>query len=473
MYVYRRRLYTVVQFTLDVLSFWLIWRWSADLRILLNPLTERKLVVSNASLWLPSMMIVLLLWAAMSLRFRLYRSPQQIRLGTLAKWAAEHTLTISVVTVLATFFSSELGAGTSRIFLVCLVPVAFSVLALSRCLALAVVAALQRRRETPRIALVGDAQQAKRFISSLERRISEAICGIIVPEGAITPMLPLPVPVLGTTRQMAELINRERIDQAVILSRSLPAAELEHCKEISWRMCLPVSFALDVSRGTRSSDDRFRLRSRLQVMNQCGLQTVEVRPIAFAKTEDAVKRAFDFVLATLLLALTSPLLLAAALWLKVEGRGPAVERTLHGGKGGRHFHCLRFRTSESTRFGQFLLRWRLDELPQLLNILRGKMSFTGPAPLPVEVLQSGVLRGEAAEWLKPRSSLVPGLTGLWQIRLTPLSFEEMLRLDLDYLQTRSLALDLGILLRTPAAVVRGIRVPEFPHFELHLVADAS
>jgi lipopolysaccharide/colanic/teichoic acid biosynthesis glycosyltransferase len=167
-----------------------------------------------------------------------------------------------------------------------------------------------------------------------------------------------------------------------------------------------------------------------------------------------------------------------ALLVKWMSNGPVLERTLHAGKGGRHFNCLKFRTNEgenparTTRIGRFLLRYRSDELPQLANILRGKMSLVGPAPLPVGVLETGTVSREYAAWQETRSLIQPGLTGLWQVSPSTLSFDDMVQLDLEYIQSRSLSLDLSILLSTPLQVIRGVRMAEYPVIETRATAQS-
>jgi lipopolysaccharide/colanic/teichoic acid biosynthesis glycosyltransferase len=478
MYVHRRRLYTVAQAAVDVLSLWFIWLCTTELRILLNPLTARQ-VFWDAALWVPSRTVVLLLWIAASLRLRLYRVPDEIRPTTIVSWAAENSFAICTLTVLATFFSRQFGAGTSRLFVLCLAPVSFLVLAMMRGLALAILAAVQHRWPPPRIALICDLNHAKTLLSSLESRLASAIWGVIVPETARVAAAGHKTPVLGTTRQLAELVNRERINQVIILSRSLSDSEVEHCKRILWRMGLPVSYALVLPNELNRERKKPRRHSRLELSRQYGLPTVEVAPIVLTEPRELAKRAFDVGLACVLLVLLGPALSLIALLVKLTSKGPLFKKTLHVGQGGRHFHGVTFRTREAqqphrtTRIGRVLLRCRADELPQLANILRGRMSFVGPAPLPVKVLQNATAGEEAATWTETRSLVQPGLTGLWQTGARTFSFDEMMPLDLEYIQNRSLLLDLGILLRTPAAVLRGVRLAEYPSSRAYFIAAVS
>jgi exopolysaccharide biosynthesis polyprenyl glycosylphosphotransferase len=192
----------------------------------------------------------------------------------------------------------------------------------------------------------------------------------------------------------------------------------------------------------------------------------------------AVKRAFDVAVSALLLALLSPLFVAIAAVIRLDSEGPALFVQERCGLRGRRFPFLKFRTMHRdaeqrlaeirernelsgpvfklkqdprmTRVGRFLRRYSLDELPQLANVLVGHMSLVGPRP-PVP---SEVARYELDH--HGRLSMRPGMTGLWQISgRNEIPFEEWVKLDLEYIQGWSLALDLGILLATIPAVLSG------------------
>jgi lipopolysaccharide/colanic/teichoic acid biosynthesis glycosyltransferase len=194
-------------------------------------------------------------------------------------------------------------------------------------------------------------------------------------------------------------------------------------------------------------------------------------------TDRAIKRTIDAVGATVLLLLLAPLFLVAAVAVKVDTPGPLLFRQRRTGWQGKEFEILKLRTmrvgsekmrtsmaarNESdghlfkvrddprvTATGRWLRRYSLDELPQLVNVLKGQMSLVGPRPLPVE---DSAFTGEARHRLRVR----PGLTGLWQISgRSDLAWEEAVRLDLQYVDTWSLKLDLAILFRTVPAVLRG------------------
>jgi lipopolysaccharide/colanic/teichoic acid biosynthesis glycosyltransferase len=195
----------------------------------------------------------------------------------------------------------------------------------------------------------------------------------------------------------------------------------------------------------------------------------------------------DFVSAAALLVVLSPLLLLIALLIKLTSRGPVFFTQERAGLDERPFRVFKFRTMYEdnddaahrelcrvelvnpdeiapttdgiyklendpriTRVGAILRRLSFDELPQLLNVLRGEMAIVGPRPLPVWEV----------EWIpqqfRTRARVRPGLTGLWQVRgRNRLNTLQMLELDVEYVSRRSWRCDLDILARTPAVLVRG------------------
>ncbi|MBN2328566.1 MAG: sugar transferase [Candidatus Omnitrophica bacterium] len=199
------------------------------------------------------------------------------------------------------------------------------------------------------------------------------------------------------------------------------------------------------------------------------------------------KRSIDLIGSAVLLILTFPLFLIVAAAIKLASPGPVFFRQERVGLGGRRFVLLKFRTMENgadenihkdylvslirdssardrnhankpmvkieddpriTPFGRFLRKSCIDELPQLINVLRGEMSLVGPRPpIPYEVEKYSL-------WHSGRFDILPGMTGLWQVSgKNALSFAEMVRLDIAYANLRSLRLDLKILAKTPWAVL--------------------
>jgi lipopolysaccharide/colanic/teichoic acid biosynthesis glycosyltransferase len=197
-----------------------------------------------------------------------------------------------------------------------------------------------------------------------------------------------------------------------------------------------------------------------------------------------VRRCFDFLVAATLLLLASPLLILIALAIRIDSKGPVLFRQRRVGRDRREFTILKFRTmchdadatrhrkyvqtliggnsqaergrlyklsvdDRITRVGRFLRSWSLDELPQLINVLRGEMALVGPRPvIPYEVEMY------PKEYLR-RFAVKPGLTGLWQVSgRNERTYDEMVSFDIEYAEADSLLLDLRILLKTVPVVLR-------------------
>ncbi len=125
----------------------------------------------------------------------------------------------------------------------------------------------------------------------------------------------------------------------------------------------------------------------------------------------------------------------------------------------KHGHIFKMKQDPRvTPIGRFIRRYSLDELPQLINVLRGEMSLVGPRPLPAGDMGPDGMSREFADWSEGRAAVYPGITGLWQVNgRSELPFEEMVRLDLQYIREWSLLLDIKIILATPGTGREGRR----------------
>jgi len=201
-----------------------------------------------------------------------------------------------------------------------------------------------------------------------------------------------------------------------------------------------------------------------------------------------LKRSIDVVVALFLLLLFGPLILVLAVAIRLHSPGPVLYRQQRIGKDGKPFFMLKFRSMREnsdtqvhrehvqrlmrenvgpgeggakslkmgsdpriTGLGKILRKLSLDELPQLINVLRGEMSLVGPRPpMPYEYELYN-------DWHKLRLQVLPGITGLWQVTArNQVSFEEMVQLDLYYIEHMSLWLDLKIMIKTPLEMLSGI-----------------
>jgi lipopolysaccharide/colanic/teichoic acid biosynthesis glycosyltransferase len=224
-------------------------------------------------------------------------------------------------------------------------------------------------------------------------------------------------------------------------------------------------------------------------MEAHGLTHTEQNParaVGESRALGIVRRCFDIAFAAALILLLSPVLIAVALAVRLDSRGPALFRQRRVGYLEREFTLFKFRSmrvdadprghqeyvsalingadanpdggrknlyklavdNRITPVGRWIRRWSLDELPQLFNVLRGDMTLVGPRPaIPYEV-------AEYPAWYRDRFAVRPGLTGYWQVSgRSERTYEEMVRLDIEYAERRSIGLDFLILLKTPWVVL--------------------
>ena len=225
------------------------------------------------------------------------------------------------------------------------------------------------------------------------------------------------------------------------------------------------------------------LRSDLRylVSSVGGQSLLDVHGLPIMGSMAVVKRAQDLLLASLLLLVLSPVLLAVAVTVKLDSRGPVLFKQPRRGFNGRVFHIYKFRSMHAhladvacarqtsrgdprlTRVGAFLRRHSIDELPQLLNVLRGEMSIIGPRPHALSTRTEGLLLEDAVDSYVARYRVKPGITGWaqvngWRGELdTREKLERRVEFDLDYAERWSLLMDLRILWRTLRCVLRDHR----------------
>jgi exopolysaccharide biosynthesis polyprenyl glycosylphosphotransferase len=206
-----------------------------------------------------------------------------------------------------------------------------------------------------------------------------------------------------------------------------------------------------------------------------GVPLFELRPPIFAGADWATKRTFDLLVGAVIVVVGSPVWLLIAAAIKLTSRGPVFYADPRVGLGEREFRMLKFRTMIAgadehkdalephneasgplfkirddprvTPVGRLLRRFSIDEVPNVVNVIRGQMSLVGPRPLPLRDFDL------LEPWHRRRYNVMPGMTGLWQVAgRSDLTFDDLVRLDFYYLENWSIWLDITILFRTPLAV---------------------
>lgn len=271
---------------------------------------------------------------------------------------------------------------------------------------------------------------------------------------------------LGALEGLGEIIDDERIDEVIIADPDFPQEQVVDLVDTCHQRGVRVKIAPSTME---------ILMQQAEFIPGEAVPLFELRPPVFDGIDFFLKRSFDLIGSALLLVLMSPVLAGIAIAVRVTSRGPVIYRSERPGIGGRPFGCLKFRTMYNdadqrqadleslneasgalfkirddprmTPVGRFLRRHSLDELPQLVNVLRGQMSLVGPRPLPMRDYE------RLEDWHRKRYLVLPGITGLWQVSgRSDLEFDDLVRLDFLYLERWSVFLDLVILLKTVPAV---------------------
>lgn len=273
--------------------------------------------------------------------------------------------------------------------------------------------------------------------------------------------------VIGYLEDLKDIINKNNIQRVIISS---PEYKYYEILEI-----LESLKGLDVTTLIFPGFFEFSLR-RLSVREIGGVPLMQVSNIGFFGINLFLKNFIDYILGSILFLIFIPIYLIIGLMIKLNSRGPIFFRQKRLTKDCKIFYMYKFRTMyidaedrlkevmkyneadgplfkikndpRITKVGRFLRRFSIDELPQIINVLKGELSLVGPRP----PLESEVEKYD--EWEMKRMNVKQGITGLWQISgRSDLSFEEMARLDLYYIQNWSIEMDIKIILKTiPAAL---------------------
>jgi exopolysaccharide biosynthesis polyprenyl glycosylphosphotransferase len=272
---------------------------------------------------------------------------------------------------------------------------------------------------------------------------------------------------LGDLDDLSQILMHERLQEVIIADPDFPEEQAVELVDVCHRRGVTVQVAPSTME---------ILIDRAEFVPGQIVPLFKLRPPVFHGIDYALKRTFDLVVASVGLFLLSPVLLATALSVRLSSRGPTIYRSIRPGIAGRPFYCFKFRTMREhadqiqadleplneqsgalfkirddprmTKVGRLLRRFSLDELPQLVNVVKGEMSLVGPRPLPMRDFD------RLDEWHKKRYLVLPGITGLWQVSgRAELDFDDLVRLDFLYLERWSIMLDLSILLKTIPAVL--------------------
>jgi exopolysaccharide biosynthesis polyprenyl glycosylphosphotransferase len=312
------------------------------------------------------------------------------------------------------------------------------------------------------VLIVGAGGIGQRLANHLEKHpeLGRTVCGFLDDRK-------LGKGVMGRTSDLAELARARFVDEVILAG--------PHDREKTLRV---VRAAQQLRLDVKMAPDLFGCEPTRETERIGGIPLICLHEERLPVAGLLLKRMLDVAGAGALLIIVAPVLAVLAVFVRLDSPGPALYSALRAGRKGRPFLCHKFRTmvrsadalkaglSERnqrrgpffkitgdpriTRVGRVLRRYSLDELPQLWNVLKGEMSLVGPRPHPLDDFSA-----YSIEHL-PRLDVIPGMTGLWQVtaRRNP-SFQAGVDLDIEYIYRWSLGMDLRILLKTAAVVLRG------------------
>lgn len=338
----------------------------------------------------------------------------------------------------------------------------------------------KRNYNTRSILVIGSRQRAVDFIKAVLRKPESGykILGCLETVGqknVVGNTVFKSVKVIGTLESYRDLLQQTTVDEIVF---GIP---LKKITDVHKYIFYAESMGINIKIVPDYQIDKIRYLPKTattSLYNFMGMPTLSLSSLPTKGTELLIKSVIDYLGAAVGLLLLSPLLLLIALLIKLSSRGPVVFSQKRCGVNGRIFDIYKFRTMvvnaeelkqqltednevdgpvfkikkdpRITRIGAILRKTSLDELPQLVNVLKGEMSLVGPRPpVPDEVSQYEV-------WQRRRLSMKPGLTCIWQVSgRNDVSFEQWMNMDLEYIDNWSLGLDIKLLLKTVKEVTVG------------------
>ena len=437
-----------------------------------NPL--RGLIPSNS--YFTVLLLVIIIWSIAFTYFKLYHSfrtqPLQQILYKLFK-----SLIVGLIVLVFIMYLLKIS-DVSRLLILLFIFINFIFLATSKTIIYRTLHHYRKKGyNLQNILIVGSRDRTRKVIDSIHTHASSGyrIIGCIgIDECEIGEPIKSGVSYIGSIQQLEFIFIRHVVDQVIF------ALPLDMVKSIGNHIGLAKKLGISVRfipDWTFPPISNHPGNVRLQVENFLGMPTLCLRSASIGKGELQIKYVLDFVVASLLILVLFPLLFLIGLSIKSFSKGPILFTQERCGLNGRLFSVYKFRTmvdgaekrqyslihfneSDGPAFkikkdpriipfiGTFLRKTGLDELPQLLNVIKGEMSLVGPRPpIPKEV--------EAYDlWQRRRLSMKPGITCLWQCakHRNDISFKEWMSLDLNYIDTWSLKLDLKILVKTALVV---------------------
>jgi exopolysaccharide biosynthesis polyprenyl glycosylphosphotransferase len=472
MLIQQAKRYVIVQILVDVMSiiasFFIAYYLRQTSFFVALSAAEGPLFESQAYVWM--LMIAIPLWLLLMKTYKAYE-PQHTISNFDIVWIIFKTVIVGMLT-LGTVIYFLKYSYISRLFVLMFGSVNFLVLSFMRLTYKHILTELRRRGYNSRtILIVGTGRRAREFAKIIlsHSEWGLRIHGYVDDDPIARDKELLESAIVGRIKDIPDLIRKNVIDEVII---AIPRKWLDSLDEVV-RICEEEGVETTI---LADLYDTVIAETHLSFLHDIPLLSFSTTPAQEWKL--VIKTVVDLAVAAFLLIMLAPIFIVISAGIKLTSRGPVFFRQVRYGLRGREFKMFKFRSMwldaemrmdevrhlnemsgpafkimrdpRVTPIGRFLRKTSLDELPQLINVLKGEMSLVGPRPpIPSEVR-------EYERWQRRRLSMKPGLTCLWQVKgRNRIEFERWMELDLQYIDNWSLGLDLKIILKTVPVVLFG------------------
>ncbi len=457
---------------LGLMCSWAFWLWLAPNLQRLVQVQFWELLLPNP--WMPAGAVLIVVWLVALRQLGLHDPGRMGSSVNIVSAISRSAVAMAVFTIFSNFLFAERVYPKGLV--VPFILFSWAWLVAARLATFRLLLRLETPPTAARALIVGIGEDGVAMAEHISRHARHvcSVAGFLRTEASGAPVVPVDQ-ILGGIDDLPSLVNALDIRLIILATRRIARHDALKLAVQADHMGLRVLQA-PYSWGAVSPRLGFARIGDLDLIDFVGIQ--------YPTLGEQVKRAFD--IAAVLLGgavILLPTLLVAAI-IRFQDGGPILYVGKRVGKGGRTFGFYKFRSMvvnahalkdalrdqneadgrlfkiandpRVTPFGQFIRKYSVDELPQLLNVLKGEMNLVGPRALPEEDLRGIEHDAEMRYWFDQRSKVTPGITGLWQVSgRSDLGFADMMRLDIAYIQNWSLWLDLQILLKTIPAVLKG------------------
>ena len=473
-----RNLYILILIIFDIIGIIISIYLTLKLRVYLNPIFTIQMSFYDAQYLIPPATIIVVIWIILFYQTGMYNSAAEISILNLSLKVLKSVSFATVVLMVVAFLSRS--EDYSRSLIMILWAISFVILTIMNIFGSNAQHWLKNLQVgVENIAIIGRTDQAISLAKKIKKipRMPYNFCGYILPKEYEKGIknLPLEDTILGNIDEVSAIINKHMLDRIILCSTSV---KKEETLELA-RICKKMGTHLDIV------PDIINLISKNFTLTGIDdIPLIEIKKPGFTSWEFLIKRIFDILIILILSIVLLPLFGLISLLIKLDSQGAVFYIQKRIGKGGKYFEMYKFRSMfinadqmreelenyneadghlfkirndpRITRVGKILRKFSLDELPQLLNVLKGDMSIVGPRPLPTADLEKMSEESEYNYWFEERCNALPGITGFWQVNgRSDAKFDELVTYDMYYLENWSLWLDFQIFIKTIPVILKG------------------